>query len=122
MHGLRWINNKNVVAKIIADLTTFVINIAAGVAVLLMMGIAMNGFNERDATGGAVAYIILGLIISVTMSLGAFFLSGRLIKKHFSSAASVLIGIAVFVFAGIVLKIISGLIGVGIAEYLRVTS
>jgi len=99
---------------------TFVINIAAGIVILFTMLVAMNGYSGSDAEWGLGAYIILALIISLSMSLGAFLLTGRLLKKQFPSVASVLIAIAVFAIAGVVLKIVSSLIGIGVAEFVRV--
>ena len=106
--------------KIIAAFTTLAINFAAGVVILFMMLVAMNGYSESDATWGLGLYIVLASIISLSMSLGAFLLSGRLLKKQFSAVASVMIAISVFAIVGIVLKIISSLIGVGVAEFVRV--
>lgn len=107
-------------AKIIAAIITCLINIAAGVVIFFMMLVAMNGFSGSDAEWGLGAYIILALIISLSMSLGAFLLSGLLLNKQFSSVTAALIAIAVFAIAGIVLKIVSSLIGIGVADYVRV--
>ncbi|MEQ1643030.1 MAG: hypothetical protein ABL959_06255 [Pyrinomonadaceae bacterium] len=106
--------------KIIAAISTFLINIAAGVVIFFMMLVAMNGFSGSDAEYGLGVYIVLAVLISILMSLGAFLLSGRLLKKQSSSVISTLIAIAVFAIVGIVLKIVSSLIGVGVVEYVRV--
>ena len=106
--------------KIIAAILTLLINIAAGVVILFMMLVAMNGFSESDATWGLGVYIVLGLMISLLMGVGAFFFASRLLKKEFSPVASVLISIPVFAIAGSVLKMVSSLIGIGVAEYVRV--
>ena len=106
--------------KLIAAILTFLINIAAGVVIFFMMLVAMNGYSGSDAEYGLGVYIVLAALISILMSLGAFLLSGRLLKKQFSSVTSTLIAVAVFAIVGIVLKIVSSLIGVGIAEYVRV--
>lgn len=106
--------------KIIAAILTFLINIAAGVVIFFMMLVAMNGYSGSDAEYGLGVYIVLAVLISMLMSVAAFLLSGRLLKKQFSSVTSALIAIAVFAIIGIVLKIVSSLIGVGVSEYVRV--
>lgn len=106
--------------KIIAAILTFLINIAAGVVIFFIMLVAMNGYSGSDAEYGLGVYIVLAVLISILMSLGAFLLTGRLLNKQFSSASSALIAIAVFATTGIVLKIVSSLIGVGVAEFVRV--
>jgi len=109
-----------VAPKIIAAILTFLVNIAAGVVIFFMMLVAMNGFSGSDAEYGLGVYIVLALIISLAMSLGAFLIVGLLLKKQCSPPLSVVIAVPIFVFVGIVLKIVSSLIGVGVAEYVRV--
>lgn len=106
--------------RVIAAILTLLINIAAGVVIFFMMLVAMNGFSGSDAEYGLGVYIVLALIISILMSLGAFLLSGSLLKKKFSGVAAVMIAIPVFAIVGVVLKVISSLIGIGVAEYVRV--
>lgn len=106
--------------KIIAAILTFLANIAAAVVIFFMMLVAMNGFSGSDAEYGLGVYIVLALIISLAMSLGAFLIVGLLLKKQFSPAASVVIAVPIFVIVGTVLKIVSSLIGIGVADYVRV--
>ena len=106
--------------KLIAAILTFLINIAVGVVIFFIMLVAMNGFSGSDAEYGLIAYIVLASLISILMSLGAFFLASRLLAKQFSTAGAVLLAIPVFVIVGIVLKIVSSLIGIGVANYVRV--
>ena len=106
--------------KIIAALLTFLANIAAGVVIFFMMLVAMNGVSGSDAEYGLGVYIVLALIISLAMSLGAFLIVGLLLKKQCSPSLSVVIAVPIFVIVGIVLKIVSSLIGIGVADYVRV--
>ncbi len=106
--------------KIIVALTTFVINIAAGVVIFFTMLVAMNGFSGSDAEWGLGVYIVLALIISVLMSIGAFLLVSVLLKKEFSGITAALLAIPVFAIVGFGLKVVCSLIGVGVAEYMRV--
>lgn len=108
------------VPKIIAAILTFVINIAVGVVIFFMMLVAMNGLSGSDAEYGLITYIVLAALISILMSIGAFLLTHRLLKKQFTAVPSVMIAIPVFAIAGIVLKIVSSLIGVGVADFVRV--
>lgn len=107
-------------AKIIAAALTFILNIAVGAVVLATMIIAMNGYSESDATWGLGAFVVLAVFIAVLMALGAFFLAGFLTKKQYGSIATAIIPILVFSAVGAGLEVVSGLIGVGIAEFVRV--
>lgn len=107
-------------AKIISALVTLLINIAADAVIFFMMLIAMNGFSGSDAEYGLITYVVLAVLISIAMSIGAFLFVNLLLKKQYSSTPSVLIAIPFFVIAGVVLKIISCLISIGVADYIRV--
>jgi O-antigen/teichoic acid export membrane protein len=107
-------------AKIAALLVTLTAGLAGGVAILFFMLVAMNGYSESDATWGLGIYILLALVASVSMGFVAFFVTGRLIKREFSSVIASLITIAIFSLVGFGLEIVSSLIGVGIAEFVRV--
>lgn len=107
-------------AKIISALVTLLINIAAGVVIFFMMLVAMNGFSGSDAEYGLVTYVVLAGLTSISMSIGALFLVHFLLKKQFSCTRSILIAVPIFVIAGVVLKIIACLIGIGVAEHVRV--
>jgi hypothetical protein len=107
-------------AKITAFLVTLMVDLAAGVVILFMMLLAMNGFHESDATWGLGAFIILAILVSLLMSTGALLLVRLLLKKQFSSTVSALIAVPLFSVIGIGLEIICSLIGIGIAEYVRV--
>lgn len=106
--------------KIVSAIITFLINIAVGVVVLATMIIAMNGYSESDAMWGLGAFIVLALGVSLLMSLGAYIASGMLIKRQFGAVSSSLISIVVFSFLGGSLKFVCSLIGVGVAELVRV--
>ena len=107
-------------AKITALVITLLINLAAGVIVLFSMLLALNGFSEEDGSYGLGAYIVLGLGVTVLMSAGASMLVHILLKRGFRKITSVLIAILIFSVTGVVLKIVCGIIGVLIADYVRV--
>lgn len=107
-------------AKIIAALITLIANIAGGVVFFFFLLIAMNGLSESDANWGFGAYIILAIIVTLLMSTGAFLLVPFLQKKQFSGVVSALIAIPVFSIVGVGLKFVCCLIGIGIADYVRV--
>ncbi len=107
-------------AKIIAALVTLILNNAVGVVVLATMIIAMNGFRESDATWGLGVFVVMAIVCAVVMALGAFFLAGFLTKKQYGSIATAIIPILVFSAVGAGLEVVSGLIGVGVAEFVRV--
>ncbi|HMT06943.1 MAG TPA: hypothetical protein PKA82_02985 [Pyrinomonadaceae bacterium] len=106
--------------KLIASILTLICSVAIGVVIFFMMLVMMNGFSGSDAEYGLVVYIVLALVISVLMSLGAFLLTGFLLKKELSSVLAVVIAFPIFTVIGVVLKVISSLIGIGVADYVRV--
>ena len=106
--------------KVIAALITLILNIAVGVVVLATMILAMNGFSESDATWGLGAFVVLAFVVAMLMAVGAFFLAGFFIKKQYNSIAAAILPILVFSVIGAGLEIVSGGIGIGIAEFVRV--
>jgi len=54
------------------------------------------------------------------MSVSAILLVRNLQKRKFSGVAAALIAVLVFSVSGAVLKVLGGMIGVGVAEFLRV--
>ena len=106
--------------KIIAFLVTLLINIVAGVVIFFFMLLAMNGFSESDANYGLGTYIVLAALVGLLMSAGAAGLVHILLKRKFSGIASALIAIPVFSVVGAGMKIVCSIIGVMVAEYVRV--
>ena len=107
-------------AKIIAFILTLLANVAIGVAVFFFMLLAMNGFSESDASYGFVAYIVLALVVSLGMSAAAAFAVHLLMKREFRGSIAALIAVPVFSLIGGGLKIACSIIGVMIADYVRV--
>ncbi|MBP6002107.1 MAG: hypothetical protein KA746_01615 [Pyrinomonadaceae bacterium] len=107
-------------SKLVALTATLIVNIIAAIIILFGMLIAMNGFSESDATWGLAAFVLLALLVTLVTSIGAFFLAGILIKRNFSPVTSALIAVPVFSIVGIGLEIVCSLIGVGVAEFVRV--
>ncbi|MFZ1700147.1 MAG: hypothetical protein WBO10_09830 [Pyrinomonadaceae bacterium] len=107
-------------AKIIALIVTLVASLAAGVFVFLGILVAMNGYSESDASYGLIAYVALALLVSLLMGISAFLLTGRLIKSEFGPATAVLIASVAFSLLGATLKGVCGLVGIGVAEFVRV--
>jgi hypothetical protein len=106
--------------KIITFLITFAINVCIGAAIFFFMIIAMNGFHESDATYGFATYIVLALIVSIVMSVAAALAVTMLMKKNFSGVSSSFIAIPIFSVIGAGLKMVCGIIGVLVADYVRV--
>ena len=107
-------------AKLSAFLMTLLINVAVGIAVFFFMLLAMNGFNESDANYGVGAYIVLALLVSLIMSAGAALTAHLFMKRGFSGIAAAAIAIPIFSILGGGLKIVCSVIGVLIADYVRV--
>ncbi|MFN0138718.1 MAG: hypothetical protein ACKVQW_01360 [Pyrinomonadaceae bacterium] len=107
-------------AKIVAAIVTCVLNLAIGVAVLAVLVISLNGYAARPGQAALITYIVLGLAVTIAMSVGAFFVTGYLIKRKFSGVVAALIAVPVFSCVGAVLKIVCVFIGILIAEIVRV--
>jgi len=107
-------------AKILTALVTLLINVAIGVVILLSMLLAMNGYSESDATYGFGVYIALAVIVSLLMSMCAAVLVHILMKRKFRGWTAALIAIPVFSIVGAGLKVVCSIIGVAVAEYMRV--
>lgn len=106
--------------KLAAFLITMVISIAAGAVILFFMLIAMNGYNGDDAMWGLGTYVLLALAVAILSSTGAFLLVGFLSKKQFGPVACALIAMAVFSIINIGLEIVCSLIGILVADFVRV--
>jgi hypothetical protein len=106
--------------KLTAFFVTLLINIVAGGVIFFFLLLAMNGYSESDATWGIGAYIVLAILVSIAMATGALLAVQQLVKRAFRGVISVLIAISVFSIAGAVLKIVCSIIGVSVAEYVRV--
>jgi hypothetical protein len=107
-------------AKIISFLLTLAVNAAAGVVVFFGMVVAMNGYHESDATYGIAAYVVLAAAVTLGMGGLAALATHLLEKRGFRAWVAVLVSAAAFSAIGIVLKLICSIIGVGIAEFVRV--
>jgi len=106
--------------KLTAFFVTLLINTAVGVAVFFFMLLAMNGFSESDATYGLGAYVFLALAVSFAMGGSAAFAVHLLMGRAFRGVTAVLISISIFSIIGAGLKIVCSIIGVLIADYVRV--
>ena len=114
------ISEFSMAVKLAAFFITLVVNIAAGVVIFFFMLLAMNGFSESDATYGLGAYIVLGVIVSLLMSSGAVLLVHTLLKRKYRGAVAALIAVPAFSVIGVGLKIVCSIIGILIADYVRV--
>ena len=111
---------RSMAAKLTAFFVTLLINFGIGIAVFFFMLIAMNGFSESDANYGIGVYIVLALLVSLSMSGLAAFLVYILTKRKFRGAIAALIAVPVFSIIGAGLKIFCSIIGVLVADYVRV--
>jgi len=106
--------------KLITAFVTMLINVTVGVVILFFMLIAMNGYSESDANYGFGTYILLAVIVSLAMSALAVVSVHILVKRDFRAWTAALIAVPVFSVIGAGLKIVCSIIGVSVAEYLRV--
>lgn len=106
-------------AKLASSIITFILCIAFGVVVLATMLIAMNGYSESDSTWGLGAFVLLAFAASFLMAVGAYFTTGKMQKKKYKPVVSSITSILIFSIVGLKLEIVSSLIGIGIAEFVR---
>lgn len=107
-------------AKLSVFFVTLLINVAVGVAVFVFMLLAMNGYSESDASFGLGAYIVLAALVSLIMSTGAVVAVHMMMTRQFSAVLAALIAIPIFSLIGAALKIVCSIIGLLIADYVRV--
>jgi hypothetical protein len=107
-------------SKIAALLITLIINIATGVAVFFFLLLAMNGYSESEANYGIVAYILLAASVSIVMSLAALLLTSFLMIRNYNAVAAVSIAVLSFCVVGAVLKVGCALVGILVAEVVRI--
>lgn len=105
-------------AKIIAFLLTAVVNALFGYFTFIILLLALNGFIDPKAEYGVYAYILLA--IAVTMSMGGLAALGvhLLQKRGFRGWSAVLIAFPALSVIGVVLKVVSAIIGFLIADIL----
>ena len=107
-------------AKITALVLTGLVNLVVGAVLLLFLLVAMNGYSESDATPGLLVYVVLALLTAGVMGVASLMLVGFLAKRKYSGLTGGLISITIFSILGTGLILLSSLVGVGVAEYVRV--
>ena len=105
--------------KIVAALITFSVHVAAALVILFFMLIMMNGFSESDASWGLGAFIALSLAIAVLMGLLAVIGVHLFIKKGFSRVIAVLLPVTLCSIIGVIAEMISSVLGIAIADFVR---
>jgi len=108
------------IPKLIAALVTALVNLAVGIMVFFFMLLAMNGFSESDANHGIVTYIILAVPVTIAMAVFAVLSVHVLMKRNWGAAGSAILSIVIFSALGAGLKIICSIIGVLVADFVRV--
>lgn len=106
-------------AKIAVFILTTAACLAAAVVLFFGMILAMNGYNESDAVWGMIVYAALAVFAAIIAGGGAVFLHGRFAAK-FGPVRSALIAIPVSSLAGVVVEIVCSIVGILVAEFVRV--
>lgn len=107
-------------AKLAAFFITVVANVMIGVVVFFFMLLAMNGFSESDANYGLGTFIVLAILVSVGMGTAALLTVHFLMNREFRGWVAALIAIPGFSIVGGGLKIVCSIVGVLIADFVRV--
>lgn len=106
--------------KIAAFLITLVLNAAAGVVMFFFLIVALNGFQGSDAEYGIIAYIAAAVLVSLIMATGAAIGAHIFKKRGLHGAAAVAIPAVVLSAIGAGLKFVCAIIGIAVADYVRV--
>lgn len=107
-------------AKGLAGVLVLAANLAAGGAVFAGMLLGMNGFSESDANWGIGAYILCALAVTAGMVVGAVLAVRFLAGQGWNEWGAAALAAAVFAGVGAGLKVVCGIIGVLVAEAVRV--
>ena len=105
--------------KIIAAIIIAGINAVVGVLVFFFLLVAMNGYSERVASYGLGAFVILALIVTMSMAIGGFLITGYLLKRGRSPVLAGFLSTVAGSVLGAFLKVVSALVGIGVAEVIR---
>ncbi len=107
-------------AKIAASFLTFIVMVLAAMAGFIALIVALDGQSESNAGYGMAAYGILVFLTACTMAVLAFVLVHFLLKREFKGWKAAVTAIVTFSILGIISIFVCIVIGVGIAEYLRI--
>lgn len=106
--------------KIAVAVMTLLVNVSAGVVVFVMMLVGMNGFSESDANWGIGAYIVSAAAVTIAMVAGALLAVRILDSRGWNLWGAATLGTLIFSALGAVLKGVCGIIGVLVADLVRV--
>ena len=107
------------IPKVVAAIVTGVMNITVGVVVFFFMLLAMNGFSESDANYGIVTFIILAVLATILMAVSAVVTVHVLLKRNWGAARAAILATLLFSGVGAGLKVVCGIIGVLVADLVR---
>lgn len=107
-------------AKIAAFLLTMTACITAAVISLSVLIIAMNGYSESDAMWGLAAFVALAFLASIISAIGSIILSSKMLARQNSALKILLVAVPIFSVVGVGFVFVSALIGIGVAEFVRV--
>ena len=105
--------------KAASFITTLLVNIVIGVVVFFFLLIALNGYSESDAMYGFGAYILLALFVSLLMATCAVRVVQILMKRNYAGSSAAFIAVPIFCVVGAGLKLVCAVVGVAVAEYVR---
>ena len=108
------------IPKLMAAIMTGLVNLAVGIVVFFFMLLAMNGFSESDANYGIATYIILAVVVTILMAVFAVAAVHILLKRNWGAAGAVILAIVIFSGVGAGLKVVCSIIGVLVADFVRV--
>lgn len=109
-------------AKVIAFLITLVLSVILAVIGFVVLILALNGYDESDATYSFGAYGIFAFLLVFALAAIAGGIAHFLQAKEFKPAGTVMIAVMIAAALGVIAFFICVVIGVLLAEYFRAYS
>ncbi len=109
-------------AKVAAFLISLVISVILAVVGFVVLILALNGYDESDATYSFGAYGIFAFLLVFALAAIAGGIAHLLLAREFKSASTVMIAVLIAGALGIVAFFICIVIGILLAEYFRAYS
>lgn len=98
-------------SRYIVAAITFLLALAVGAFLFVMLLVAMNGFHGSDARYGVNTYIALSFVVTLLLTLLSFVLTGKAVARgknpYISGALIVLISLVLSVLSKLFIMLIS---------------
>jgi len=105
---------------IIIGTIALVLNLAFLLFAAFFLLVALNGYNESDGLPGLIVFGVLAIIARIVFAILSVFAYHKLVAREFGAFVAALLSIVPAWIVCSIVICIAGLIGVGVAEFVRV--